>query len=220
MQAWIPVVSSSLYFWKSVFSFRADSILKSDGDFISNWKFPDCVHFFGAWARQAVIETIAVVYEHTKRTQEMCSPIGQNNTKHFLCPNRSRIRLNFWKYLGESRYPGALSPVFENFRPTFSPEPTECPWVSEGGISSGSFFCSRKRIWVTGIVLFLFCPVTNIAPRRTFLYQMIFLVTFVVKLLFSFSKGSAISAAIADHIRLTCLVFLTFVVATITYIAT
>ena len=57
-----------LYFWKSVFSFRADSILKSDGDFISNWKFPDCVHFFGAWARQAVIETIAVVYEHTKRT--------------------------------------------------------------------------------------------------------------------------------------------------------
>ena len=30
-------VSSSLYFWKSVFSFRADNILKSDGDFISNW---------------------------------------------------------------------------------------------------------------------------------------------------------------------------------------
>ena len=95
MQAWIPVVSSSLYFWKSVFSFRADSILKSDGDFISNWKFPDCVHFFGAWARQAVIETIAVVYEHTKRTQEMCSPIGHNNTKHFLCPIRSRHQLEF-----------------------------------------------------------------------------------------------------------------------------
>ena len=35
MQAWIPVVISwSLYFWKSVFSFRADSILKSEGDFI------------------------------------------------------------------------------------------------------------------------------------------------------------------------------------------
>ena len=70
MQAWKLVVGSSLYFWKSVFSFRADSILKSDGDFISNWKFPDCVHFFGAWARQAVIETIAVVYELTKGTQE------------------------------------------------------------------------------------------------------------------------------------------------------
>ena len=95
MQAWTPVVSWSLYFWKSVFSFRADSILKSYGNFISNWKFPDCVHFFGAWARQAVIETIAVVYKHTKRTQEMCSPIGHNNTKHFLCPIRSRHRLEF-----------------------------------------------------------------------------------------------------------------------------
>ena len=28
-------VSSSLYFWKSVFSFWADNILKSDGDFTS-----------------------------------------------------------------------------------------------------------------------------------------------------------------------------------------
>ena len=92
---WLPVVSWSLYFWESVFSFRADSILKSDGDFISNWKFTDCVHFFGARARQAVIETIAVVYEHTKRTQEMCSPIGHNNTKHFLCPIRSRHPLEF-----------------------------------------------------------------------------------------------------------------------------
>ena len=134
MQARIPVVSSSSYFWKRVFSFRADSILKSDGDFISNLKFPHvsrlrpawfpvvlgdfwydvtcqacrensprtlalgskpplvtrialtglgtrlgCVHFFGAWARQAVIETIAVVYEHTKGIQEICSPIGHNN---------------------------------------------------------------------------------------------------------------------------------------------
>ena len=89
-QAWIPVVSWSLYFWKSVFSFRADSILKSVGDFISNWKFPDCVHFCGAWARQAAIKTITVVYERTKRTQKMCSPIGHNNSKHFLCPIRSR----------------------------------------------------------------------------------------------------------------------------------
>ena len=67
MQAWIPVLSSSLYFWKSVFDFRAGSILKSDGDFISNWKFPDSVHFFAAWA---VIETIVVVYELAKKTQE------------------------------------------------------------------------------------------------------------------------------------------------------
>ena len=55
--AWIPVVSSSLYFWKSVFSFRVDSILQWRV-YIINWKFPDCVHFFNAWARQAVIESI------------------------------------------------------------------------------------------------------------------------------------------------------------------
>ena len=95
MQEWIPVVSSSLYFWKSVFSFRADSILKSDGDFISNWKFPDCVHFFGAWTRQAVIETIAVVYDSRKELRRNYSPIGHNNTRHFLCPIRSRHPLEF-----------------------------------------------------------------------------------------------------------------------------
>ena len=33
-------------------------------------KFPDCVHFSGALARQGVIETVAVVYELTKGTQE------------------------------------------------------------------------------------------------------------------------------------------------------
>ena len=84
MQAWIPAhaVSSSLCFWKSVFSFPADSILKSDGDFISNWT-PDCVHFFGAWARQL------------KERRKNCSPIGHNNTKHFLCPIRSRHPLEF-----------------------------------------------------------------------------------------------------------------------------
>ena len=94
---WITFVTSSLYFWKSVFSFQADSILKSDGDFISNWKFPDCVHFFGAWTRQAVIETIAVVYQLTKRTlwRRNCSPMGHNNRKHFLCPIRSRHLLEF-----------------------------------------------------------------------------------------------------------------------------
>ena len=111
MQAWIQVVSWSLYFWKSVFSFRADSILKSDVDFISNWKFPDCVHFFGTWARQAVIETTAVVYEHTKRTQKMCSPIGHNNTKHFFCPIRSRHRFEFLEMVRWESVPRGFSPL-------------------------------------------------------------------------------------------------------------
>ena len=44
--------------------------------------------------------------------------------------------MSFKKQLGESRYPGALSPVLENFRPAFSPDPTDCPWVSEDGLVS------------------------------------------------------------------------------------
>ena len=31
----------------------------------------ESLHFFGAWARQAVIELIAVMYELKKRTREM-----------------------------------------------------------------------------------------------------------------------------------------------------
>ena len=136
MQAWIPVLSWSLYFWKSVSSFRADSILKSDGDFISIWKFPDCEHFFGAWPRQAVIETIAVVYEHTKRTQEMFSPIGHNNTKHFLCPIRSRHPLEFLEMVQWESVPRGSFARTWKFRPAFSSDPTDCPWVSEDGITS------------------------------------------------------------------------------------
>ena len=47
--------------------------------------------------RQAVIETIAVVYQLTKRTlwRRNCSPIGHNNKKHFLRPIRSRHLLEF-----------------------------------------------------------------------------------------------------------------------------
>ena len=28
----------------------------------------------------------------------------------------------------------ALSPVLENIRPALSPDPTDCPWVSEDGV--------------------------------------------------------------------------------------
>ena len=59
--------------------------------FISNWKFPDCVHLFGAWARQAVIASCT---NSRKELRRCCSPIGHNNTKHFLCPIRSQHSLD------------------------------------------------------------------------------------------------------------------------------
>ena len=120
-QAWIPVVSWSLYFWKRVFRFRADSILKSDGDFISNWKFPDCVHFFGAWARQVNSHHVRT---HKKNSGDAVRRLGTIIQSIFCAQSGAGIRLNFWKWSGESRYPGALSPVLENFRPAFSPEGT------------------------------------------------------------------------------------------------
>ena len=59
-----------------------------------------------------MIETIAFVYELTKRTQEKLFAVWAQQ-------------------YSESRYPGALSPVNENFPCALSPDPTDCPWVSE-----------------------------------------------------------------------------------------
>ena len=88
MQAWIPVVSWSWYFWKSAFSFRADSILKSDGDLYQTESLLTAGLFFGAWPRQAVIETIAVVYEHTKKTQEKLFADWAQQYKAFFVLNQ------------------------------------------------------------------------------------------------------------------------------------
>ena len=71
-----------------------------------------------------MIDSIAVMNEITKRTQY----------KAFFVPIQEPVpRLTVWKWSGESRYPGALRLVLENFRRAFSPGPTDCPWVSEDG---------------------------------------------------------------------------------------
>ena len=49
----------------------------------------------------------------------------------FWAQSGARIRLTLWKLSGESRYPGAFPPVLENFRHELSPDPIDCPWVSE-----------------------------------------------------------------------------------------
>ena len=51
----------------------------------------------------------------------------------FCAQSGASIHLTVWKWSGESRYPGALPPVLENFRRAFSPDATDCPWVSEDG---------------------------------------------------------------------------------------
>ena len=71
------------------FSFWVDSILKRE--LISNWKFSDCMHFFSAWARQAVIETITVMYKLKKDSGDaVCCRSGTIIQSIFLCPIRSQ----------------------------------------------------------------------------------------------------------------------------------
>ena len=54
----------------------------------------------------------------------MCSPIGHNNTKHFLCPIRSRHPLEFLEMVRWESVPRGSFARNENFRPASSPDPT------------------------------------------------------------------------------------------------
>ena len=130
MQAWIPVVSSSLYFRKSVFSFRVDSILK--------WRV--YIKLKVSWLRaflwcmsQTSRDRVNSrhVRTHEKNSGDAVRRLGTIIQRIFCAQSGGSIRLTVWKWSGESRYPGALPPVLENFRQAFSPRPTDCPWVSE-----------------------------------------------------------------------------------------
>ena len=92
MQAWIPVVSSSLYFWKSVFSFQADGILKSDGDFESF--LTACISLVHEPDKPRSRQQPSCT-NSPKELRRNCSPIGHHNTKHFLSLIRSRHPLEF-----------------------------------------------------------------------------------------------------------------------------
>ena len=77
-------------------------------------------------------DIIPIVYELTKRTHEKnVRRLGTIIQSIFCAQSGASIHLTVWKWSGESRYPGALPPVLENFRRAFSPGPTDCPWVSE-----------------------------------------------------------------------------------------
>ena len=89
MQAWIPVVSSSLYFWKSVFSFRIDSILK--------WKV--YIELKVSWLRaflRSVSQTSRdrVNSRHVRTHKKNSGDAVFSDTKHFLCPIRSQYSLD------------------------------------------------------------------------------------------------------------------------------
>ena len=110
---------------------RTREIVFWNGEFISNWKFPDW-HFFGGRTRQVWRDNSCRVQTY-KKNSRCCLPIAHNNTKLSLCQSGASIRLTIWKWSVQILYPGALLPVLENFHRTFSPSLTDCPWVSEDG---------------------------------------------------------------------------------------
>ena len=75
------------------------------------------------------------VRTHENNSGEIVRPLGTMVQSIFCAQSEgTSIRLTFWKWSGESRYPGAFPPMLENFRRAFSPGPTDRPWVSEDGL--------------------------------------------------------------------------------------
>ena len=126
MQVWIPVVSSSLYFWKSICSFRVDSILK--------WRV--YIKLKVSWLR-AILWCMSQtscdrvnsghVQTHEKNSGDAVRRLGTIIQSIFCAQSGASICLTVWKWSGESWYPGAFPPVLENFRRAFSPGPTDPP---------------------------------------------------------------------------------------------
>ena len=86
------------------------------------------MHFFGAWARQAVIETIAVVYELTKRTQEKLFADWAQKYKAFFVPNQEPA--SAWIFGNSSvkvGTQGLFHPYLKTFVPPFLPTRVTAP---------------------------------------------------------------------------------------------
>ena len=63
-----------------------------------------------------------------KNSEDAVRRLGTIIQSIFCAQSGASIRLAVWKWSGESRYPGALPPVLENFRRAFYPGgPTDCP---------------------------------------------------------------------------------------------
>ena len=95
MQEWILVVSSSLYFWKSVFSFRVDSIL--------NWRV--YIKLKVSWLRaflwcmsQTSRDRVNSrrVRTHEENSGETVRRLGTIIQNIFCAQSGASIRLTFW----------------------------------------------------------------------------------------------------------------------------
>ena len=126
MQEWTLVVSSSLYFWKGVFSFRVDSIL--------NWRV--YIKLKVSWLRaflwcmsQKSRDRVNSrrVRTHEENSGETVRRLGTIIQNIFCAQSGASIRLTSWKWSGESRYSGAFPPVLKMFVAPFLPAPLTAP---------------------------------------------------------------------------------------------
>ena len=147
MKAWIPVVSSSLYFWKSVFSFRVDSILK--------WRV--YIKLKVSWLRaflwcmsQTSRDRVNSrrVRTHEKNSGDAVRRLGTIMQSIFCAQSGANIRSTVLKRSCESRYPGAFSPVLEHFPRAFSPARLTAPGsprINSLGPTRGSRTARARR---------------------------------------------------------------------------
>ena len=96
-----------------------------------------------------------------KELRRNCSPIGHNNTKHFLCPIRSQHPLDCLEMVRWESVPRGRDPFNQNFRKFRS----KTQWI--GSVQPEKFRKNRSTLW--GGPLFPVGPVWIlvdwIAPR-------------------------------------------------------
>ena len=85
------------------------------------------------------------VRTHEKNSGDAVRRLGTIIQSIFCAQSGASNRLTVWKWSGESRYPGALPPMLENFRRAFSPGPTDCPWVSEDARERTRLDCMNEK---------------------------------------------------------------------------
>ena len=86
------------------------------------------------------------VRTHKKNSGDAVRRLGTIIQGIFCAQSEASIRLTVWKWSCESRYPGALPPLRENFRRAISPGPTDCPWVSEDAKSEEKWMFSQASL--------------------------------------------------------------------------
>ena len=124
---------------------------------VENKSFP-CTHKRGERTRQVWRDNSRRVRTHEKKLRRLsCSPIGHNNTKHFLCPIRRRHPLEFLEIV---RYPVGTQWLFCPYLKTFVPPslPTRLTAPVSPRMRIG------KRVRNYSVCMRIWCRIISVKP--------------------------------------------------------